>query len=101
MKKPEYLTECDPSSRTYPLDWKVAYYRLHGGAGPGYECPSCKQVFAGADAFEALHADHKIPYSEGGRTTWDNLQLLCGPCNLSKSGRRRGWGTREEDVAAT
>jgi 5-methylcytosine-specific restriction endonuclease McrA len=28
-----------------------------------------------------------VPYSRGGLTTWNNLQLLCGRCNLQKSAR--------------
>jgi DNA-binding XRE family transcriptional regulator len=33
------------------------------------------------------HADHKVPYSQGGRTEVSNGQALCPGCNLSK-GRR-------------
>lgn len=31
-----------------------------------------------------LHYDHVIPWSGGGLDTVQNLQLLCGPCNLRK-----------------
>ncbi len=31
-----------------------------------------------------LQIDHKIPYSNGGETTFDNLQTLCKECNLGK-----------------
>lgn len=32
-----------------------------------------------------LHVDHIIPWSKGGETTLDNLQILCSKCNLGKS----------------
>ena len=32
-----------------------------------------------------LHFDHSIPYSLGGSSFEDNIQILCQSCNLSKS----------------
>lgn len=32
-----------------------------------------------------LHVDHVVPLSSGGPDTFENLQFLCGPCNMSKS----------------
>ena len=31
-----------------------------------------------------LHVDHIQPWSKGGETTIDNLQILCEPCNVGK-----------------
>ncbi len=89
MSQPPYLSECDPASRIYPADWKWIYYHIHGGTKEGYRCPMCGRLFVGPgkDGYEQLHGDHAISWTDGGRTTWENLQLLCGPCNLRKSGR--------------
>lgn len=34
-----------------------------------------------------LHVDHREPFSLGGRTVEDNLQVLCGDCNIGKGNR--------------
>lgn len=34
-----------------------------------------------------LHVDHILPRSKGGKDALDNLQTLCGECNLGKSNR--------------
>ncbi len=86
MSRPSYLRDSDAEASSFPLDWKVAYYRLHGGCSArGYQCPKCNRVFRGPDEFDGLHGDHIVPKARGGLTIWENLQLLCGPCNLSKS----------------
>jgi len=87
MNPPSYLSACNPGARVFPLDWKVAFYRLNGGSDTGYVCPRCKETFLGPDDFEELHGDHVTSIKAGGLTKWDNLQLLCGPCNLSKGSK--------------
>lgn len=40
----------------------------------------CLKCGATAD----LHIDHIVPWSLGGPTNAENLQTLCGPCNIAK-----------------
>lgn len=35
----------------------------------------------------ATHADHIVPYAEGGRDEPANLRAACAGCNLSRAGR--------------
>jgi hypothetical protein len=46
-------------------------------ARDGHACVKC-------GATEDLQMDHVIPFSQGGPTTLDNLETLCGPCNRKK-----------------
>lgn len=36
-------------------------------------------------ATSSLHYDHILPFSRGGGNTVENIQILCGPCNIRKS----------------
>lgn len=44
-------------------------------------CPYCKGEFN----YKEMHGDHIVPWSKGGKTERDNLQMLCAACNIKKS----------------
>lgn len=44
-------------------------------------CVKCQKHFE----YEDMEGDHIIPWSKGGHTTPDNLQMLCKRCNATKS----------------
>lgn len=46
-------------------------------------CPVCKKHFE----FDKMEADHRTPWSKGGKTTADNCDMLCMTDNRAKSGR--------------
>jgi 5-methylcytosine-specific restriction endonuclease McrA len=61
--------------RRIPQDVKIAVSARDGG-----RCRQCGST-------QNLHFDHIIPVSRGGANTVANIQLLCGPCNRTKSAR--------------
>lgn len=44
-------------------------------------CPYCKKKYNE----DEMHGDHIRPWSKGGKTEYENLQMLCTECNLKKS----------------
>ena len=44
-------------------------------------CPLCGKHFE----YGEMHGDHIIPWSKGGKTVLENCQMLCTPCNITKS----------------
>lgn len=63
------------SSRHIPDEVKRAVYQRDGG-----KCVRCS-------ATEYLEFDHIIPFTKGGASSVNNVQLLCRKCNLEKSDR--------------
>lgn len=64
------------SLRAFTESQKVEAFGVQGGI-----CPMCKKEFPIGE----MHADHKVPWSKGGKTTPDNCQMLCRDDNLMKS----------------
>ena len=55
-------------------DKRSAYEKQNG------ICPICGKHYE----IEEMEGDHIIPWSKGGKTTIDNLQMLCKKCNREK-----------------
>lgn len=49
-----------------------------------FKCCACGASPAKDPSVE-LHIDHIIPWSKGGETVFENLQVLCSKCNIGKS----------------
>lgn len=49
------------------------------------------------DVGRVYHLDHRVPTSQGGESTPENLLLSCAPCNLSK---RRAVAANDPEVLA-
>jgi 5-methylcytosine-specific restriction endonuclease McrA len=49
----------------------------------GGHCPICGETFE----IEQMEADHITPWSEGGKTSIFNGQMLCRDCNRRKSNK--------------
>lgn len=62
-------------SRSIPADVKSLVWQRDNG-----RCVECS-------ATQYLEFDHIIPWSRGGATSFDNLQILCRGCNQAKGAR--------------
>ena len=78
---PETLDRTPSLQRPTPrnINWRLrALVLMRDGA----RCQLC-----GVEARNGaiLHVDHVVPWSKGGETVLDNLQVLCHVCNIGKS----------------
>lgn len=74
----EYLltgSERALSLRSFTDKQKREVYERQGGI-----CPHCSEHYP----LEAMEGDHITPWSQGGKTTTENLQMLCRECNRRK-----------------
>lgn len=62
--------------RAFPESIKTAAYEQQQGI-----CKICGKHFA----YDEMEADHITPWSQGGKTTLENCQMLCVECNRRKS----------------
>lgn len=68
------------SIRAFPDQMKRRVYEKQG-----HKCAIC--MANGIDteySFSDMHGDHIIPWSKGGKTVENNLQMLCRSCNVAK-----------------
>ncbi|MCL1999111.1 MAG: DUF262 domain-containing protein [Turicibacter sp.] len=64
--------------RKFSDSQKLAAYERQKGS-----CPSCTKHFK----ISEMEGDHITPWSQGGKTAVENLQLLCRECNRRKGGK--------------
>lgn len=69
--------DTDNERRFFNKSEKVLLYVAADG-----KCQRCGQPLS-----DDFHADHRMPYSQGGETDIANAEALCPKCNLSKGGR--------------
>jgi 5-methylcytosine-specific restriction endonuclease McrA len=80
----EYLLTNDTrtlSLRTFDDKTKQKKYSEQKGI-----CPMCPPGTKPRD-IEQMQADHITPWSKGGKTVYENCQMLCRSHNASKSGK--------------
>lgn len=69
------------SIRTFTDSQKMTVYEKQN-----HKCPICmKNGITTEYKLDEMEGDHIIPWSKGGHTTIDNLQMLCKKCNSTKS----------------
>jgi superfamily II DNA or RNA helicase len=61
--------------RTFTRQETWRAWQLQGGV-----CNLCRRAIP----FDLMQGDHIVPWSRGGRTSSENLQAICGSCNLRK-----------------
>lgn len=73
------------SRKELPADGEQVLWALlwKGSCDQGLESPDEYEYIYGR-YYEEMEGDHITPWSEGGKTSPDNLQMLCKDCNRRK-----------------
>jgi len=79
LERPAVANTSKVSRRTpRNINWRLrALVLMHDG-------PRCRLCGAGPSDGVRLHVDHIKPWSKGGETVLENLQVLCNVCNIGK-----------------
>lgn len=81
-----WLEEVEPRlrySKGYPADWQMRRHEVFDRFGG--KCAGCA-AWIRRSFVDGLggHVHHRIPISEGGDHSFDNLELLCEDCHFKK-----------------
>lgn len=68
-------------ARAFPEADRKRKYREQDGMCANPNCPNHGKRFD----FKDMAGDHIVPWSRGGKTVYENLQMLCKACNSAKS----------------
>ena len=75
------LRQFDDDEKRAAYEAQTAEARVKGVSN----CPMCaRNGSAQIYAFEEMEGDHVVPWSKGGKTVPENLQMLCRRCNALK-----------------
>jgi 5-methylcytosine-specific restriction endonuclease McrA len=77
FKKGVFLSAIKAPRKTRKPNRKNIFIRDKG------KCQYCDEKLS----YSLSTIDHIIPRSKGGKNTWNNLVLCCGPCNIKKGNR--------------
>lgn len=76
-------------SRVIPRSLRRQVWKTHDG-----KCENCGATYA-------LQIDHRIPYGKGGKSTVENLRLLCRQCNQRAAIEQYGLDKMEQYLTFT
>jgi len=83
LNKQEIVKIDQEEKRNIPLRLRLEILKINN-----YSCVFCGHSPAMRQGV-SLQVDHIIPFSKGGKTTLNNLQVLCDQCNLGKGNNKK------------